>query len=54
MARAPLPLNIIYNREPSEAFDTLVMQEFNRYENYNYLLRRNDEFISIDGRIAAI
>ena len=47
---SPLPLNIIYNREPSEAFDTLVMQEFNRYENYNYLLRRNDEFISIDGR----
>ncbi len=47
---SPLPLNIIYNREPSEAFDTLVMQEFNRYENYNYLLKRNDEFITIDGR----
>lgn len=47
---SPLPLNIIYNREPNEAFDTLVMQEFNRYENYNYLLKRNDEFITIDGR----
>lgn len=47
---SPLPLNIIYNREPSDAFDALVMQEFNRYENYNYLLRRNDEFITIDDR----
>ena len=47
---SPLPLNIIYNREPSDAFDALVMQEFNRYENYNYLLRRNDAFITIDDR----
>lgn len=47
---SPLPLNIIYNREPSDAFDALVMQEFNRYENYNYLLKRNDEFITIDDR----
>lgn len=47
---SPLPLNIIYNREPTEAFDALVMQEFGRYDNINYLLRRNDEFLSIDGR----
>ena len=47
---SPLPLNIIYNREPAEAFDALVIQEFNRYENINYLLQRKDEFISIDGR----
>lgn len=45
---SPLPLNIIYNREPTDA---LVIQEFNRYENINYLLQRNDEFISsMDGR----
>ena len=47
---SPLPLNIIYNREPSDAFNTLVMQEFNRYDNLNYLLRRNDEFLAVDGR----
>lgn len=48
---SPLPLNIIYNREPTDAFDALVIQEFNRYENINYLLQRNDEFISsMDGR----
>lgn len=45
-----MPLNIIYNREPSDAFNTLVMQEFNRYDNLNYLLRRNDEFLAVDGR----
>ena len=39
---SPLPLNIIYNREPSDAF--------NRYDNLNYLLRRNDEFLAVDGR----
>ena len=49
---SPLPLNIIYNREPSDAFNTLVMQEFNRYDNLNYLLRRNDEFLAVDGRPA--
>lgn len=26
------------------------MQEFNRYDNLNYLLRRNDEFLAVDGR----
>lgn len=47
---SPLPLNIIYNREPTDAFDALVIQEFCRYDNVNYLLRRNDEFLTIDGR----
>ena len=47
---SPLPLNIIYNREPTDAFDALVIQEFCRYDNINYLLRRNDEFLSVDGR----
>ena len=47
---SPLPLNIIYNREPSDAFDALVMQEFNSYGNYNYHLRSNDAFITIDDR----
>ena len=47
---SPLPLNIIYNRETSDMFDEFVMHEFNKYENVNYLLRRNDEFLNIDGR----
>ena len=47
---SPLPLNIIYNREPEEIFDALVMHEHRKFDNVEYLLRRNDAFISIDGR----
>ena len=47
---SPLPLNIIYNNEPEEIFDALVMHEHWKFDNVEYLLRRSDEFISIDGR----
>ena len=47
---SPLPLNIIYNNTPDELFDQLVMHEHAKFDNVDYLLRRNDEFISIDGR----
>ncbi len=47
---SPLPLNIIYNREPDEAFDSYVMHEHAKFNNIEYLLRRNDEFLTIDGR----
>lgn len=47
---SPLPLNIIYNNTPDELFDQLVMHEHAKFDNVEYLLRRNDEFISIDGR----
>ena len=46
----PLPLNIIYNNTPDELFDQLVMHEHAKFDNVEYLLHRNDEFISIDGR----
>ena len=47
---SPLPLNIIYNCAPDEVFDMLVMHEHAKFDNVEYLLRRNDEFISIDAR----
>ena len=47
---SPLPLNIIYNCEPDDVFDTLVMHEHAKFNNVEYLLRRNDEYISIDSR----
>ena len=47
---SPLPLNIIYNNTPDELFDQLVMHEHAKFDNVEYLLQRNDEFISIDGR----
>ena len=47
---SPLPLNIIYNWEPDEVFDTFVMHEHAKFNNVEHLLQRNDEYISIDGR----
>lgn len=47
---SPLPLNIIYNCEPDEVFTTLVLHEHAKFDNVEYLLRRNDEYISINGR----
>ena len=47
---SPLPLNIIYNNTPDELFDQLVMHEHAKFDNVDYLLRRNDEFISIGRR----
>ena len=38
------------NNTPDELFDQLVMHEHAKFDNVDYLLRRNDEFISIDGR----
>lgn len=39
---SPLPLNIIYNESPTlgEAFDQLVMNVFNSYNNMNYFINR--------------
>ena len=47
---SPLLLHIIYNREPEEIFDKLVMHEHKKFDNVEYLLHRNYAFISIDGR----
>lgn len=37
---SPLFLTILYNQELSENFDNLVMEIFNKYENFNYFLNR--------------
>ena len=41
---SPLPLNIIYNNKPEEIFDALVLHEHRKFDNLEYLLRRNDEY----------
>jgi hypothetical protein len=40
---SPIPLGLCYVKDGtlSENFYNLVMEVFNKYENYNYLLRRN-------------
>lgn len=42
---SPLLLNIIYNQsEDKDIFDKLVLNEYNKYSNFNYLIQRNKLF----------
>lgn len=39
---SPLPLSIVYNKtiENIDCFDSLVIDEFNKFENYNFFIER--------------
>jgi hypothetical protein len=47
---SPLPISIVYDKENSEAFHTLIMEQFNKFDNYNVLLTRSCEYQK-EGRI---
>ena len=38
---APLPISIVYDKENSQAFHTLIMEQFNKFENLNFYLKRS-------------
>ena len=41
---SPLPISIVYDKENSEAFHKLIMEQFNKFENYNFYLERSVEY----------
>jgi len=47
---SPLPISIVYDKENSEAFHTLIMEQFNKFDNYNVLLTRSGEYQK-EGRV---
>lgn len=47
---SPLPISIVYDKENSEAFHTLIMEQFNKFDNYNILLKRSGEYQK-EGRV---
>jgi hypothetical protein len=47
---SPLPISIVYDKENSKAFHTLIMEQFNKFENYNFLLERGCEY-QTEGRV---
>jgi hypothetical protein len=47
---SPLPISIVYDKENSEAFHTLIMEQFNKFTNFNYLLERGGEY-QTEGRV---
>lgn len=44
---SPLPLCMIYNKQGCEQLNQLVLSEYNKMENYNYLLKRNKPYVTI-------
>ena len=47
---SPLPISIVYDKENSQAFHTLIMEQFNKFTNFNFLLERGSEY-QTEGRV---
>ena len=47
---SPLPISIVYDKENSEPFHKLIMEQFNKFANFNYLLERGGEY-QTEGRV---
>lgn len=47
---APLLMNCIYGSKESDTFFKLVHEEYNKYDNYEYILKNNSEYID-NGRV---
>lgn len=47
---SPLPISIVYDKENSQAFHTLIMEQFNKFTNFNFLLERGGEY-QTEGRV---
>lgn len=41
---SPLPISIVYDKENSQAFHQLIMEQFNKFDNLNFLLERGSEY----------
>ena len=41
---SPLPISIVYDKENSQAFHQLIMEQFDKFENFNFLLERGGEY----------
>lgn len=50
---SPLPNSIVYDKEGSNAFHALVMEQFNKFENLNYYLERGVEY-QTEGRVETL
>lgn len=38
---SPLPISIVYDKENSKAFHELIMEQFNKFNNLNFYLKRS-------------
>lgn len=42
---SPLPISIVYDKENSDAFHALVIEQFNKFDNLNYYIKRATEYV---------
>lgn len=47
---SPLPISIVYDKENSDAFHKLIIEQFNRFQNLNFYLKRSAVY-QTEGRI---
>lgn len=47
---SPLPISIVYDKENSLSFHTLIMEQFEKFQNINFLLERGGEY-QTEGRV---
>ena len=47
---SPLPISIVYDKENSKAFHELIMEQFNKFNNFNFLIERGTDYQE-DGRV---
>lgn len=47
---SPLPISIVYDKENSNAFHQLIMEQFNKFHNLNFYLKRSAAYQQ-EGRI---
>ena len=47
---SPLPISIVYDKENSQAFHQLIMEQFDKFDNYNFLLERGSDY-QTEGRV---
>ena len=41
---SPLPISIVYDKENSKAFHELIMEQFNKFNNFNFLIERGTDY----------
>lgn len=50
---SPLPNSIVYDKENSNPFHALVMEQFNKFDNVNYFLERGEDY-QTEGRVETL
>lgn len=48
---SPLLMSVYYNKNQSDYFNAFILEQFNRFNNKNYFIERNDKTFAQEGRL---